>query len=110
MNCLTRRMLLVYFVCLLPIASRAQQPVGVVSHVKVLSDKVLDVSSMEAWERSFIRDGMSDREKIRGLRATLVQLDALMRAEPHRVPELLARRGDIEKKLRDVEAQKGKAA
>ena len=35
--------------------------VGVVGHVKVLSDKVPDVSSMEAWKKSFIRDGMSDR-------------------------------------------------
>ena len=34
--------------------------VGVVSHVKVLSDKVRDVSSMEAWKRSFIRDDMTD--------------------------------------------------
>ncbi|MGA2254808.1 MAG: hypothetical protein ABSG53_09115 [Thermoguttaceae bacterium] len=39
------------------------QPVGVVSHVKVLSDKVRDVSSMEAWKRSFIRDDMTDAEK-----------------------------------------------
>lgn len=39
------------------------KPVGVVSHVKVLSDKVRDVSSIEAWKRSFLRDGMSDQEK-----------------------------------------------
>ena len=38
-------------------------PVGVVSNVKVLSDKVHDVSSLEAWKKSFIRDGMSDKEK-----------------------------------------------
>jgi hypothetical protein len=37
--------------------------VGVVSHVKVLSDKVPDVSSMEAWKQSFIRDDMTDAEK-----------------------------------------------
>ena len=36
---------------------------GVVSHVKVLSDRVADVSSLEAWKRSFLREGMSDREK-----------------------------------------------
>ncbi len=51
----------------LPIGGRAADPpgnaVGVVSHVKVLSDKVPDVSSMEAWKRSFLRDGMSDQEK-----------------------------------------------
>src|SRR5438046_1760928 len=38
-------------------------PVGVVCGVRVLSDKVPDVSSMEAWKRSYIRDGMSDQEK-----------------------------------------------
>ena len=37
--------------------------VDVVCHVKVLSDKVADVSSMEAWKKSFIKDGMSDEEK-----------------------------------------------
>ena len=39
------------------------RPAGVVSHVKVLSDKVPDVSSLEAWTKSFITDGMSDQEK-----------------------------------------------
>ncbi|MGA2033920.1 MAG: hypothetical protein ABSG68_16860, partial [Thermoguttaceae bacterium] len=37
--------------------------VGVVSNVKVLSDKVPDVSSLEAWKKSFIKEGMSDKEK-----------------------------------------------
>ncbi len=31
--------------------------VGVVSHIKVLSDKVEDVSSLEAWKASFIKPG-----------------------------------------------------
>lgn len=44
-------------------AADAPRPVGVVSHVKVLSDKVADVSSLEAWKKSFICDGMSDEEK-----------------------------------------------
>jgi hypothetical protein len=38
-------------------------PVGVVSHVKVLSDKVPDVSSLEAWRKSFLKEGMTDQEK-----------------------------------------------
>jgi hypothetical protein len=48
-----------------PAPAIAQDParVGVVGHVKVLSDKVEDVSSPEAWKRSYIRDGMSDQEK-----------------------------------------------
>ena len=41
----------------------ADKAVGVVSHVKVLSDKVRDVSSMEAWKKSFIKDGMTDEQK-----------------------------------------------
>ena len=37
--------------------------VGVVSHIRVISDKVEDVSSLAAWKRSWIKDGMSDEEK-----------------------------------------------
>jgi hypothetical protein len=37
--------------------------VGIVSNVKVVSDKVPDVSSMEAWKKSYITDGMSDEQK-----------------------------------------------
>jgi hypothetical protein len=41
----------------------AELPVGVVSHVKVVSDKVPDVSSLAAWRKSFLKDGMTDQEK-----------------------------------------------
>src|SRR5205823_6375073 len=37
--------------------------VGVVSHLLVVSDKVPDVSSMEAWRKSFLKEGMTDQEK-----------------------------------------------
>lgn len=37
--------------------------VGIVCQIKVLSDKVPDVSSLDAWKRSFIKPGMTDREK-----------------------------------------------
>jgi hypothetical protein len=36
---------------------------GVVSNVTVLSDRVPDVSSLDAWQRSFIKPGMSDADK-----------------------------------------------
>ena len=36
---------------------------GVVSHVKIVSDKVDDVTSLEAWKRSFIKEGMTDAQK-----------------------------------------------
>ncbi len=41
----------------------AEPAVGVVSHVTVLSDKVEDVSSLDAWKRSFLKDGMTDEQK-----------------------------------------------
>jgi hypothetical protein len=34
-----------------------------VCNIKVLSDKVPDVSSLEAWKKSFIKDGMTNQEK-----------------------------------------------
>ncbi len=47
--------------------------VGVVSHVKVLSDKVEDVSSPEAWKRTYITAGMSDQEKALAIWRTVVK-------------------------------------
>ena len=44
-------------------AQPAKEPVGIVSYVKVVSDKVPDVSSLEAWKKSFIADNMSDQDK-----------------------------------------------
>jgi hypothetical protein len=54
---------LVFSASFLAALSAADRPIGVVSHVKVLSDRVPDVSSLEAWKKSFIRDGMTDEEK-----------------------------------------------
>lgn len=42
---------------------KAQQKVGVVGDVKVVSDKVEDISSIEAWRKSYIKDGMTDQDK-----------------------------------------------
>src|SRR5579862_2553899 len=47
--------------------------VGIVSHIKVLSDKVEDVSSMEAWKKSFIKDGMTDEQKALAVWTTVVK-------------------------------------
>ncbi|MGD0091052.1 MAG: hypothetical protein ABSE73_14130, partial [Planctomycetota bacterium] len=41
----------------------AGEAAGVVSHIKVLSDKVEDVSSLEAWQKACIKEGMSDEQK-----------------------------------------------
>jgi len=44
-------------------AQPAEPQPGVVSHVKVVSDKVPDVSSLEAWRKSWIKPGMSNDDK-----------------------------------------------
>jgi hypothetical protein len=46
---------------------------GVVSHISVVSDKVEDVSSMEAWKRSFIKPGMTDEQKALAVWETVVK-------------------------------------
>ncbi len=56
-----------------PAAAGEPTPVGVVSHVKVLSDKVEDVSSPEAWKKTCIRDGMSEQEKALAIWRTVVK-------------------------------------
>jgi hypothetical protein len=47
--------------------------VGVVANVKVLSDKVEDVSSLEAWKKSWIKEGMSDQDKAIAIWKTMVK-------------------------------------
>ena len=47
--------------------------VGVVSNIKVLSDRVEDVSSLEAWKRSYIKPGMSDQQKAIAIWQTVVK-------------------------------------
>jgi hypothetical protein len=44
-------------------ARPADSQFSVVSHVKVVSGNVEDVSSLDAWKRSFIKDGMNDQQK-----------------------------------------------
>lgn len=43
--------------------SGASSPVGIVCHVKVVSDKVPDMTNLETWKKAFIREGMTDAEK-----------------------------------------------
>src|SRR5947208_334495 len=43
------------------LAAAAEPPA--VCRVKVTSDQVPDVSSLDAWKRSVLKDGMTDREK-----------------------------------------------
>jgi hypothetical protein len=50
----------------------ADEP-AIVSHVKVLSDKAEDVSSLEAWKKTYIKDGMSDQDKAIAIWQTIVK-------------------------------------
>src|SRR5205085_1267100 len=56
-----------------PPAAKPASPAGIVSHVKVLSDRVEDVSSLEAWKKSFLKEGMSDQEKALAVWQTVVK-------------------------------------
>jgi hypothetical protein len=51
----------------------AAEAPGVVSRIRVVSDKVEDVSSMAAWARSFITPGMSDEQKAQAVFTTVVK-------------------------------------
>lgn len=56
--------LLAFFLALAAWPSAGGEPrAGVVSHIKVLSDKVADVSSLEAWKKSFLKPGLTDEQK-----------------------------------------------
>ena len=45
----------------------------VVSHVKVVSNNVEDISSLEAWKQSFIKPGMTDAQKAMAVWETVVK-------------------------------------
>ncbi len=46
---------------------------GVVSHIKLLSDKCEDVSSLEDWKKTYIKEGMSDQDKALAIWKTVVR-------------------------------------
>ncbi|HUW56108.1 MAG TPA: hypothetical protein VMZ92_05695 [Planctomycetota bacterium] len=58
---------------LVPAQPGANKPVGVVSHVKVLSDKVEDMSSLDAWMANHIKEGMTNDEKALEIWKTVVK-------------------------------------
>ena len=51
----------------------AADSVGVVSHINVLSDKSEDVSSLEAWKKTYIKDGMTDEQKTLAIWRTVIR-------------------------------------
>src|SRR5688500_5946131 len=47
--------------------------VGVVSHINLVSDKSPDISTLEAWKKSFIKDAMTESEKAIAIFNTVVR-------------------------------------
>jgi hypothetical protein len=48
-------------------------PAGVVSHIKVVSDKVEDVTTLADWKKAYIKEGMSDQDKALAIWKTVVK-------------------------------------
>jgi hypothetical protein len=71
-------------------ADTAGSPVGIVSHINVVSDKAPDVSSLEAWKKSFIKDGMTDEQKAIAIWESVVRY----RAQDSPPREFLMSEGD----------------
>jgi hypothetical protein len=64
MNRATRSILAAAAVAAFPWLCRAADArPAIVSHVKVVSDKTEDVTSLDAWRMSVIKEGMSDQQK-----------------------------------------------
>ena len=70
---LRRILTAVLCVVLMNCAAFAQNTVGVVSNVKVLSDKVEDMSTLEAWKETYINDDMTNEEKAIAIWKTVVK-------------------------------------
>ena len=47
--------------------------IGVVSHLNLVSDKSQDLSTLEAWKKTYIREGMRDQEKAIAVFNTMVR-------------------------------------
>ncbi len=56
-----------------PAFAQDATPVGVVSHLNLVSDKSQDISNLEAWKKTYIREGMSDQEKAIAIFNTVVR-------------------------------------
>src|SRR5688572_21851046 len=48
-------------------------PAGVVSHLNLVSDKSPDIATLDAWKKSFIKDGMSEQDKAIAIFNTVVR-------------------------------------
>src|SRR5436309_169127 len=51
----------------------AQAQVGVVSHLSLVSDKSQDISTLDAWKKTYITDAMGEQDKAIAIFNTLVR-------------------------------------
>src|SRR5688572_25244854 len=84
------------FLIPLPVAAEqsrsvSSEPPGVVSHIKVVSDKVPDVSTLEAWKKSIITDKMTDEDKALAIWRTIT----IFQHQNSSVKELLHNEGSL---------------
>ncbi len=56
-----------------PIQTHVRKRPSTVSHIKVLSNHVEDVTTLEDWKRTYIKAGMSDQEKALAVWKTVVK-------------------------------------
>jgi hypothetical protein len=57
-----------------PVARGAEgKPVGVVSRINLVSDRSQDIATLDAWRKTYIKDGMSDQEKAIAIFDTVVR-------------------------------------
>src|SRR5687768_7122655 len=49
--------------CAASMARGESDTVGVVSRINLVSDKSQDISTLDAWKKTYIKEGMSDQEK-----------------------------------------------
>lgn len=68
-----RYLVLASLICGVFLSAGETPPPAIVSHINVVSDKVEDVSSIDAWKRSFIKEGMTDKEKALAVWTTVVK-------------------------------------
>ncbi len=60
------------FVAACCIVQAAEAEPSIVSHVTVLSDKTPDLSSIDAWKKAYIKEGMTDEQKAMAVWKTVV--------------------------------------
>lgn len=87
---------IVFFLAAIPLPAQDTRPnpgdrPGVVSQIRVVSDKVPDVTTLDAWKKSFIKEGMSDEDKAMAIWKTV----SMFQHQDASVEELLHNEGPL---------------